>query len=42
MRELVVAIANTKNVRVESNYCNFKKNKRKIVAKQTRLQNLII
>ncbi len=42
MRELAI-VANTKKARIKSSYCNFKKNEREIVAKQTRLlQDLII
>jgi len=37
MRKLVVVVANTKNARTKSNYCNSKRNERKIVAKRMRL-----
>jgi len=37
MRELVVAAANTENVRAGLDYCSSEKNERKIAAKRTRL-----
>jgi len=42
MRELVVVVANTRNARAKPNYCSFKKNERKIVAKRTRLSRDLI
>ncbi len=42
MRELAIAIANTKDVKAKSNYCNSKRDEKKIAIKRMRLSRDLI